>query len=383
MRFNCRSSLLFISIYLLFFGAACKKRPPRPPPPPPPLAAPRLPARPTASLTAEPSSIERGTSVRLKWSSTNATNASLNHGIGPVRVSGSREVLPTETTSYTLTVKGQGGEASAAATVTVRVPSPPPPPPPPPPPERAPAFILQSRARERPPSVPIEVRGHRAVEFPPTAGVVAMAVVVAGPVSLGKDACLDKWGSSRKAFGHLHEGVLCIYDKDPRGSMGFDETEIITAKLMTADDDYLPAGCAEVKWCGKMSLKLIASSAFKSIPRFGTNAPTVISPPYGLSIHEWKWTLETNPEYSGYHTPNINLTSTHKLEVKLSPVLDTAGGAYDQPPAEAEIDVVISALDKAHLVATKTAWGWVAGLLVGSPLIPCVFGRGGSSSKSD
>ena len=65
----------------------------------------------------------------MKWSSSNATGASLNQGIGTVPTTGSREVFPTSTTNYTIEVKGEGGTASASATVTVRTPPPPPPPP--------------------------------------------------------------------------------------------------------------------------------------------------------------------------------------------------------------------------------------------------------------
>jgi peptidoglycan-associated lipoprotein len=81
------------------------------------------------TLTAEPSSIERGKSATLKWSSSNATGASLNQGIGTVPTSGSREVFPTQNTKYAIAVRGAGGEATAEAEVTVRVPPPPPPPP--------------------------------------------------------------------------------------------------------------------------------------------------------------------------------------------------------------------------------------------------------------
>jgi peptidoglycan-associated lipoprotein len=87
------------------------------------------PPSPTVTLTAEPSSIERGKSATLKWSSSNATSASLNQGIGTVPTTGSREVFPTQTTEYALTVTGPGGPGSATATVTVRTPPPPPPPP--------------------------------------------------------------------------------------------------------------------------------------------------------------------------------------------------------------------------------------------------------------
>jgi peptidoglycan-associated lipoprotein len=126
---------VLLGLSLLLFAAGCRKKAPPPPPPPPPAPAPAPappPKAPTVSLTAEPSSIERGQSATLRWSSTEATDASINQGIGTVATSGTRSVSPTETTTYTITVKGPGGTASANATVTVRVPPPPPPPPPPP-----------------------------------------------------------------------------------------------------------------------------------------------------------------------------------------------------------------------------------------------------------
>ncbi len=124
-------ALVLLSVSLALFAAGCKKKPPpaEPPPPPPPPPAKVVPAKPTISLSAEPSSIERGGSATLKWSSSNAASASLNQGIGTVPTSGSREVFPTRTTTYTIEVTGEGGNASASATVTVRTPPPPPPPP--------------------------------------------------------------------------------------------------------------------------------------------------------------------------------------------------------------------------------------------------------------
>ena len=54
--------------------------------------------------------------------------------------SGSREIFPTRSTEYTITVKNADGKtASASAMVTVRAP-PPPPPPPPPKPDLSEAF---------------------------------------------------------------------------------------------------------------------------------------------------------------------------------------------------------------------------------------------------
>ncbi len=123
--------LMGIFCLQLMLAVGCKKPPPPPPPPPEVKETPTPPARPSASLSAEPSSIERGKSATLKWSSQNATSASLNQGIGAVPTSGSREVFPTQSTTYELTARGAGGEAGATARVTVRAPPPPPPPPPP------------------------------------------------------------------------------------------------------------------------------------------------------------------------------------------------------------------------------------------------------------
>jgi len=84
------------------------------------------------SFAAEPSTIERGQSSTLRWATENATEASIDPGIGAVSASGTRQVYPSDTTTYTLTAKGPGGTATSSATVTVTVPAPPPPPPPPP-----------------------------------------------------------------------------------------------------------------------------------------------------------------------------------------------------------------------------------------------------------
>ena len=126
--------LLVLGLTLLFFAAGCRKKAPAPPPPPPPVReAPPAPAKPMlASFAAEPSSIERGQSSTLRWATENATDVSIDPGIGAVSASGTRQVYPSDTTTYTLTAKGPGGTATSSATVTVTVPAPPPPPPPPP-----------------------------------------------------------------------------------------------------------------------------------------------------------------------------------------------------------------------------------------------------------
>jgi peptidoglycan-associated lipoprotein len=114
-------TLVFVLSAILFLGACKKKVAPPPPPPPPP------PPAPTASLSANPNSIEKGQSSTLTWQTTNATDVSID-GVGAVEASGSRPVTPADSTTYHLTAKGAGGTQEATARVTVTAPPPPPPP---------------------------------------------------------------------------------------------------------------------------------------------------------------------------------------------------------------------------------------------------------------
>jgi len=107
---------------ILFLGACAKKKVAPPPPPPPPA-----PTAPTASLSANPNTIDKGQSTTLTWQTTNATDVNID-GIGPVDTSGSRQVTPTDSTTYHLIAKGAGGTQDATARVTVNAPPPPPPP---------------------------------------------------------------------------------------------------------------------------------------------------------------------------------------------------------------------------------------------------------------
>ena len=108
---------------IIFLGACHKKTVPPPPPPPPP------PPAPTASLTASPDTVDKGASTTLTWQTTNATDVSIDSGVGAVQPNGSQQVMPTDSTTYTLTAKGAGGTQTATARVTVNAPPPPPPPP--------------------------------------------------------------------------------------------------------------------------------------------------------------------------------------------------------------------------------------------------------------
>jgi peptidoglycan-associated lipoprotein len=126
---NLASRLSLRAGLLALFGAAVlvsgchKKVTPAPTPPP---AAP-APARPTVTLQANPTTVNRGESSTLSWNSTDATQLSIDPGVGAVNAQGSTKVSPTDSTTYTITATGPGGSASATAAVSVNAPPPPPP----------------------------------------------------------------------------------------------------------------------------------------------------------------------------------------------------------------------------------------------------------------
>jgi peptidoglycan-associated lipoprotein len=124
MRNRTYARALFSTLLVVVaLGAACKKPAPQaPPPPPPPAAAP--PAQPMVNLQASPTSIQRGESVTLTWSSTNATSLNLSPGIGNVTAQGSQRLTPQDSITYTITATGPGGSADASAHITVTAPPP-------------------------------------------------------------------------------------------------------------------------------------------------------------------------------------------------------------------------------------------------------------------
>jgi peptidoglycan-associated lipoprotein len=94
--------------------AGCKKKTSPIAGGPPPLSGPT----PTAQLTATPNSITAGDQVVLSWRTTDANSISID-GIGDLPSAGVKTVTPTESTSYHLVARGEGGSADATARVTV------------------------------------------------------------------------------------------------------------------------------------------------------------------------------------------------------------------------------------------------------------------------
>ena len=118
-------AILFCLLGLVVLGWGCKKPVAAPPPAPPP---PPAPARPTVTLQASSTFIQKGDAVTLSWSSTNATQLELEPGAGSVAPGGSTRVTPADSTTYTITATGPGGKADASVRITVAQPPPPPPP---------------------------------------------------------------------------------------------------------------------------------------------------------------------------------------------------------------------------------------------------------------
>jgi len=84
-------------------------------PAPPPQPAPK----PTALLTADRASINRGESVKLSWNTTDAAKASITPEVGAVTPQGSTSVAPSASTTYTLSASGAGGSAESSVHISV------------------------------------------------------------------------------------------------------------------------------------------------------------------------------------------------------------------------------------------------------------------------
>ena len=111
-------SIIFLGFTLFLAATGCKKKVAPPPPPPPPKqeepAPPPPPAKPAiASFVAEPSTIQRGQSSTLRWEASDATDISINQGVGAVQARGTRQVTPTDTTTYSCLPRDREGPTRA------------------------------------------------------------------------------------------------------------------------------------------------------------------------------------------------------------------------------------------------------------------------------
>lgn len=120
MNQSKKNWIVGFTMLLLALGiGGCGKKPkPVQPTTPPPQPKPV-----TATLSANPATIERGQTATLTWSTENADNVTLQGT--KVDPSGSQPVSPTQSTDYHLVATGPGGTQDATARVTVSQPPPP------------------------------------------------------------------------------------------------------------------------------------------------------------------------------------------------------------------------------------------------------------------
>ncbi|HYV64432.1 MAG TPA: hypothetical protein VE958_17235 [Bryobacteraceae bacterium] len=78
----------------------------------------RLPAR-IIDFKATPASIQPGQAATLVWATENPNSVSIDPELGGVTARGSRQVKPSATTTYTLTVRGPNGVEARSLKVTV------------------------------------------------------------------------------------------------------------------------------------------------------------------------------------------------------------------------------------------------------------------------
>lgn len=122
MKVRSQRTTLLLSgaIVLLGLAAGCKKHVAATPPTPPPAPLPQ----PTVTINASPGSVNSGQAATLTWSSTNATDLTIDPSVGKVSPQGTTPVNPTNSTTYTITATGSGGTATASARVTVNAATP-------------------------------------------------------------------------------------------------------------------------------------------------------------------------------------------------------------------------------------------------------------------
>jgi peptidoglycan-associated lipoprotein len=112
-----RSMLVFSMIAVFAAIGGCNKKTTSSTPPAQTPVAPTT--QPTVTLNASPTTVNPGATVTLSWTSTDATDLSIDPGIGKVATQGSTPATPTESTTFTITATGAGGTATANVRVTV------------------------------------------------------------------------------------------------------------------------------------------------------------------------------------------------------------------------------------------------------------------------
>jgi len=77
---------------------------------------------PTIQFTAEPFTIQQGQPATLRWKVDNAKAVSIQPVVGAVDATGSLEVRPSSSVTYTILATGPGGDATVSIRVIVNTP---------------------------------------------------------------------------------------------------------------------------------------------------------------------------------------------------------------------------------------------------------------------
>jgi len=100
--------LCFLCLFLFLSIPGCKKKLPTSPDIPEIIL-------PSILLIATPTSIMLDSFSTLSWITENATNVTIDQGVGTVSATGTMEVSPSETTTYTLTATNSTGQGTKSA----------------------------------------------------------------------------------------------------------------------------------------------------------------------------------------------------------------------------------------------------------------------------
>ena len=120
--------MVCVAFTLMVLAAGCgKKATPIPPSGPRTTDGDRTserptPSAPTVTIRATPSSIEKGAAATLTWETTNATDVTIDNGIGTVEASGSRTVRPNDSTTYRVRASNNAAAAVGEVRITVTAP---------------------------------------------------------------------------------------------------------------------------------------------------------------------------------------------------------------------------------------------------------------------
>ena len=78
--------------------------------------------KPKVNFTLSATSLERGSTATLNWSTTYATEVDIGPDFGRVAANGTKTVAPTAATTYELTARGPGGVTTASLQIMVTIP---------------------------------------------------------------------------------------------------------------------------------------------------------------------------------------------------------------------------------------------------------------------